>query len=75
MGTFSDLPRYPPDSVDSPDGPSEFDGGVRGAIAIAQIAGELLFVALPLFAVLWYIVCLPILLALLLAAAARDDRR
>jgi hypothetical protein len=75
MGTFSDLPRYPRDSVDEAAGPSEFDGAIRGAIAVAQTAGELLFMATPLFAVLWWIVCLPVLLALILATATRDERR
>jgi hypothetical protein len=75
MSTFSDLPRYPAHSTDAPDGPAEFEGGIRGAVAIAQTAGELLFIASPLFACLWWIVCLPILLALLLATATRDDRR
>ena len=74
MSTFSDLPRYPTDSVDEPDGPSDADSAVRGALTIAQGAGELLFIALPLFALLWWIVCLPILLALLLSAVTEDER-
>ena len=74
MSTFSDLPRYPADSVDQPDGPSEADGAVRGAITIAQIAGELLLIATPFFACLWWIVCLPILIVLVVAHE-RDERR
>jgi hypothetical protein len=75
MSTFSDLPRYPTDSVDEPNGLSDSDGAYRGAIVIAQVAGELLFIALPLFALLWWIVCLPILLALLISAEWRADHR
>ena len=74
MGTFSDLPRYPSDSIDEPDGPSGSDGSIRGAVAIAQIVGEVLFLATPLFALLWFVVCLPILVALILTAAARGGR-
>jgi hypothetical protein len=73
MSTFSDLPRYPTHSVDEPDGPSESEGAMRGAVTIAQVASELLFIATPLFSLLWLVVCLPILLALLLASA-RDER-
>ena len=74
MCTFSDLPRYPTDSVDEPDGPSESEGAMRGAITIAQVASELLMLATPLFAILWLVVCCPILLVLLLASmrAERD---
>ena len=75
MGTFSDLPRYPAHAADSPDGPPESDGAVRGAVAIAQTAGELLLIASPLFAWLWWLVCLPVLLALVVMMATRDDRR
>ena len=74
MGTFSDLPRYPADSIDTPDGPPGADGSIRGAVAVAHAVGEVLFLATPLFAILWFIVCLPILVALILASAARDER-
>lgn len=75
MNTFSDLPRYPTDSIDRPDGPSESDGAIRFAVTIAQYCGELLFLATPIFAIMWLIVCLPILLALLISAETCDERR
>jgi hypothetical protein len=75
MNNFSDLPRYPADSIDEPDGPSGGDGSIRGAVTIAQIVGEVLFLAAPLLTLLWFVVCLPLLVALILTAPARDEHR
>ena len=72
MSTFSHLPRYPPESA-APDRPSAPGDDVRGAVAIAHVVAELLIVASPLFAILWWIVCLPILLALVVTTAAHDE--
>ena len=75
MSTFTDLPRYPKDSVDEAEASSELDGALRGAATIVQTAAELLAFASPIFACLWFVMALPILLALILMTATRDERR
>jgi hypothetical protein len=55
--------------------PCNSDGSIRGAITVAQIVGEVLFLATPLFALLWFVVCLPLLVALILTTTARDEHR
>ena len=75
MNTFSDLPRYPATAVDPLDGPPDTDGSIRGAITIAQVAGELLALAAPIIACLWWIVFFPVLFGLLLFAASQHERR
>lgn len=73
MSTFSDLPRYPHESA-AADRPADGDTGLRAAVKIMTTAGELLFLASPIFGCLWLVVSLPVLLALLVIVAARDER-
>jgi hypothetical protein len=75
MNTFTDLPRYPAASVDQPDGTPDHADHVRGALTVAQVAGELLAFASPIFALLWWVVFFPIMFGLLLFAASQHERR
>src|SRR3954465_3618255 len=65
MNTFTDLPRYPPDAVDHLDSTPDTAGPLRSAVTIAQVAGELLVLATPILACLWWLVFFPVMFGLL----------
>lgn len=75
MSSISDLPRFPAASVDQPDGTPDTAGHVRAAFTVAQVAGELLAFASPIFALLWWIVFFPVMFGLLVFAAGQHERR
>jgi hypothetical protein len=75
MNTFSDLPRFPTASVDHPDETPDTATSIRSTLTIAQVTGELLALAVPIVALLWWIVFFPLMFGLLLFAASQHDRR
>jgi hypothetical protein len=73
MNTFSDLPRYPRELTGPSDHLARSEVAVRWAAILVRVAGQLLIVAAPVFGCLWLVVSLPVLLALIVVTAARDQ--